>query len=143
MKLLEDHLYVEISTLPGSGRGLFTKTFIPKGTRIIEYRGKITTWKDADHQDGANSYIYFVTKNHVIDSHPHEHELARFVNDARGLTRVKGITNNCQYVEEGLRIFIEAKKNIQAGTELFVDYGKEYWDTVKANSKLDKLAVAS
>jgi len=142
MKLLEDQLLIKESTLPGSGRGLFTKTFIPKGTRIIEYRGKITTWKDADHQDGANCYIYFVTKNHVIDSLPHEDELARFVNDARGLTRVKGITNNCQYVEEGMRIFIEAKKNIPAGSELFVDYGKEYWDTVKANSKLDKLATA-
>ncbi len=136
MKLLEDQLLVKESTLPGSGRGLFTKINITKGARIIEYKGKITTWKEADHQDGTNSYIYFVTKNHVIDSHPHEHELARFVNDARGLTRVKGITNNCQYIEEGLRIFIEAKKNIPAGSELFVDYGKEYWDVVKANLKL-------
>lgn len=143
MKLPEDQLLVKESNLPGSGKGLFTKIFIPKGTRIIEYKGKITTWKDADHQDGTNSYIYFVTKNHVIDSHPHEHELARFVNDARGLTRVKGITNNCIYVEEGLRIFIESKKNIPAGTELFVGYGKEYWDVIKANCKADKTAIAS
>jgi len=137
MELLEDQMLVKESTLPGSGKGLFTKIFIRKGTRIIEYRGKITTWKDADHQDGTNSYIYFVTKNHVIDSNPHEHELARFVNDARGLTRVKGISNNCEYVEEGMRIYIEATKNIPVGTELFVGYGKEYWDVIKANYKAD------
>src|SRR5450432_575250 len=117
MSLLEDHLIVKESTLPGSGKGLFTKIFIPKRTRIIEYRGKITTWKDVDHQGGTNSYIYFVTKDHVIDGRTYKNEKARYANDARGLTRVKGITNNCQYVEDGLKIFIEAKKNIPAGHE--------------------------
>ena len=135
MSSLEDHLIVRDSTLPGAGKGLFTKIFIPRGTHIIEYRGKITTWKDADHQDGTNSYIYFVTKNHVIDGLPYENEKARYANDARGLTRVKGITNNCQYIEDELKIFIEAKKDIQAGSEILVDYGKEYWDVVKLNAK--------
>ncbi|MEO6730270.1 MAG: SET domain-containing protein [Ferruginibacter sp.] len=135
MSLLEAHLVVKTSTLPGSGKGLFTKVFIPKGTRIIEYRGKITTWKDVDHQEGTNSYIYFVTKNHVIDGLTFEKEKARYANDARGFTRIKGITNNCQYVEEGLKIFIESKKNIPAGSEILVGYGKEYWDVMKKNAK--------
>lgn len=135
MSSLEDQLIVKESTLPGSGKGLFTKVFIPRATRIIEYRGKITTWKDADHQDGTNSYIYFVTKHHVIDGLAFENELARYANDARGLTRVKGITNNCHYVEEGMKIFIEAKKDIPAGSEILVDYGKEYWDVVKRNAQ--------
>lgn len=125
---------VKKSTLPGSGKGLFTKVFIPKGTRIIEYRGKITTWKDVDHQEGTNSYIYFVTKNHVIDGLPFEKEKARYANDARGFTRIKGITNNCHYVEEGLKIFIESKRNIPAGSEILVGYGKEYWDVMKKNA---------
>lgn len=135
MASLQHQLVVRESTLPGSGKGLFTKTFILKGTRIIEYKGKITTWKDVDHQNGTNSYIYFVTKEHVIDGLPFENEKARYVNDARGLTKVKGITNNCQYVEDGLKIFVEAKKNIPAGSELLVDYGKEYWDVMKLNAK--------
>ena len=135
MQLLEGHLMVKQSTLPGCGKGLFTNIYIAKGTRIIEYRGKVTTWKDADHQDGANSYIYFVTKHHVIDGLPYENEMARYANDARGLTRIKGITNNCQYVEDGVKIFIEAKKNIPAGSEILVDYGKEYWDVLKLNAR--------
>lgn len=132
----EKQLIVKESTLPCSGKGLFTKIFIPKGTRITEYKGKITTWKDADHQDGTNSYIYFVTKDHVIDGLPFTNEMARYANDARGATRVTGITNNCRYVEDGLKIYIEAKKDIKAGSEILVDYGKEYWDVVRRNAKL-------
>ncbi|MCW3089750.1 MAG: hypothetical protein JWP81_819 [Ferruginibacter sp.] len=135
MALLEKQLIVKDSTLPNAGKGLFTKTLISKGTRIIEYKGKITSWKDVDHKNGTNSYIYFVTKNHVIDGLPFKKEKARYVNDARGMTRVKGITNNCQYVEDGLKIYIEATKNIPAGSELFVGYGKEYWDIMKKNAK--------
>ena len=136
MSSAEGHLFVKESTIPGSGKGLFTKIFIPKGTRIIEYKGKITTWKDVDHQEGTNSYIYFVTKDHVIDGLPYENELARYVNDARGITRVKGITNNCQYVEEGFKIFVESIKNIPAGSEILVGYGKEYWDIMKKNARI-------
>lgn len=136
-------MYISESTLPGSGKGLFTKIFIRKGTRIIEYKGKITTWKEVDHQNGTNSYIYFVTKNHVIDGLPYKNEMARYANDARGLTRVKGITNNCQYVEEGLKIFIEAKKNIPAYSEILVGYGKEYWDIMKQNAKSSSLIAAN
>lgn len=43
MALLEKHLYVKRSLLPGAGRGLFTKVPIKKGTRIVEYKGEIMT----------------------------------------------------------------------------------------------------
>ena len=59
MPFLESQLYVGESTIPGAGQGLFTKVFIPKGTRIIQYTGKVTNWENADHQDGLNAYIYF------------------------------------------------------------------------------------
>ncbi|MEJ7588036.1 MAG: SET domain-containing protein [Ferruginibacter sp.] len=134
MALLENKLIIKKSTLPGSGKGLFTKVVIPKGTSIIEYKGKITTWKDVNHQDGTNSYIYFVNKNHVIDGLPYKKAKARYANDARGFTRVKGITNNCQYVEDGVKIYIQAVKNIPAGSEILVAYGKEYWDVMKLNA---------
>jgi len=108
---------------------------ISKGTRIIEYKGKISTWKEVNHENGTNSYIYFVTKNHVIDGLTYKKAMARYVNDARGFNKVKGINNNCQYVEDGLRIYIESIKTIPAGSELLVGYGKEYWDVMKLNAK--------
>jgi SET domain-containing protein len=139
MIMLEKNLFVKQSGLPGAGKGLFTKVFIPKGAQIIEYKGTITTWKEVDHTDGDNGYIYYVKRNYVIDARPHPKELARYANDARGLKKIKNITNNAEYQEKGLKVFIVAKKNIAAGTEIFVDYGKEYWDNIRYNMKLEQM----
>lgn len=136
MALLEKQLYVKTSTIPGSGKGLFTRKFIPKGTRIVEYKGKITAWKDVADEDGKNGYIFYVNRNHVINALPTKKALARYANDARGLTRVKGIVNNCDYITDGLRAFIESKRDIPAGGEIFVDYGNDYWKVIRENMKL-------
>jgi len=137
MAFLEKQLVVKDSTIPGSGKGLFTTTFIPKGTRIVEYKGRITTWSEVKHASD-NGYIYTINNNHVIDAKPTPKALARYANDARGLIRVKGITNNCVYVNDGLKAFIESVKDIPAGAEILVTYGKDYWDVMRANLQLDK-----
>ena len=137
MTLPESQLVVKSSILPGAGKGLFTKVFIPKGTHIVEYKGKITTWKEVDHNAGSNGYIYYVKRTHVIDAGSDKKVLARYANDARGLTRIKGIVNNAEYKEEGLKVFIVAKKNIDAGEEILVPYGKEYWDVIRHNRKVE------
>ncbi|MDR3713383.1 MAG: SET domain-containing protein [Puia sp.] len=136
MALLEKSLIIKKSTIPGAGNGLFAGTFIPKGSRIVEYKGKICTWKEVDHDEGRNGYIYYVKRYHVIDARYHENEMARYANDAQGLTRVKGIRNNCEYNIEGLRVFIDAKKDIPAGAEILVDYGREYWSVIRYNNRL-------
>jgi len=138
MTLLEKQLVIKRSSLPGAGNGLFTKNFIPKGTPIVEYKGKITTWKEVEHNNGENGYIYYVKRSHVIDASNNTEELARYANDARGITRVKGVTNNAEYVEDGVRVFIQAKKDIPAGSEIFVPYGKEYWDVIRHNIRLEQ-----
>jgi SET domain-containing protein len=140
MALFEKHLYVKKSTLPNAGKGLFTKVFIPKGERIVEYKGKITTWKDVKDDDGKNGYIFYVKRYHVIDALPTKKPLARYANDARGLTRIKGITNNCDYITDGLKAYIESKKSIEAGSEIFVDYGPDYWKVIRENIAVDKKA---
>ncbi|MBK8291257.1 MAG: SET domain-containing protein [Flammeovirgaceae bacterium] len=59
MALLEKKLIVKKSTLPGAGKGLFTKVSIPKGTRIVEYKGKIVTWKEVEAMaDERNGYVF-------------------------------------------------------------------------------------
>lgn len=124
---------VKRSTLPGTGKGLFTKTFIRKADKIIEYKGKITNWKDADHKDGKNLYIFYVTRNHVINAADNKNMLARYANDARGFTKIKGINNNSEYVNENNRIFIRATRDIAPGAEILVGYGKKYWETIIKN----------
>ncbi len=118
--------------------GLFTKKFILKGTRIVEYKGKMTTWKEVNHDDGKNGYIYYIDRNHVIDARTYSKALGRYANDARGLQKVKGMTNNAVYTEENYKVFIEATRDIPAGSEILVSYGKEYWDVIRHNLRLEK-----
>lgn len=136
MALLEKQLVVKKSTIPNSGKGLFTRRFIPKGMRIVEYKGKISAWKEVKDEDGKNGYIFYVNRNHVINALPVKTALARYGNDARGLVRIKGLTNNCDYVTDGTQAFIESKKDIPAGSEIFVDYGADYWKVIRFNMKL-------
>jgi SET domain-containing protein len=138
MALLENQLEIKQSRLPDAGKGLFTKKTIRKGTRIVEYKGRITSWGKVNHDKGENGYIYYVKRNHVIDAAKSKKALARYANDARGLKKMKGLTNNAKYAEDGLRVFIEAIKDIPAGSEIFVGYGKEYWDVIRHNRKIDR-----
>jgi SET domain-containing protein len=134
MALLEKELEIKKSILPAAGKGLFTKTAIPKGTRIVEYKGRSTTWKEVKY-DYKNGYIYTIDAEHVIDAKTYKKALGRYANDARGFTTLRGITNNSRYVVDGLKVFIEATKDIPAGSEIFVSYGKEYWQVMQKNKE--------
>lgn len=136
MALLEKHLVIKRSTIPGAGKGLFTKIFIPKETLIVEYKGKVTTWKNANHDDGKNAYIYYVNSLHVIDALNHQKSPARFANDNKGPYKADSIKNNSQYVQSGKRVFIQSMKDIAAGSEILVGYGKGYWDVLKQNKAI-------
>ena len=137
MALLERKLRIKKSQLPGAGKGLYTTVFIPKGTLIVEYKGRITNWKEVDHDNNGN--IYYVKRDHVIDARPYKKALARYANDASGLTRVKGLNNNAEYTEQGLKVYIKSTKDIPAGSEIFVGYGKDYWKVIKFNLKQDQI----
>lgn len=136
MALLEKHLEVKESNIPSAGKGLFTSVFIAKGTRIIEYKGRVRTWNEVKDSH-TNYYIFYVNSKHVIDAGARKKSLARYINDARGLKKIKGLSNNTEFVTDGLKVFVEAKKNIEAGEELFVSYGKDYWDVIRNNIKVD------
>ena len=136
MALLERQLVVKSSTIPGSGMGLFTKAFIPKGSRIVEYKGKVSTWKEVDHNNGNNGYIYYVNRNLVINASGYKKALARFANDAKGVSRVKGFANNSIYQFYNGKVYIESTKDIPPNTEILVEYGKEYWDVIRHNARI-------
>lgn len=138
MAYLEKHLVVKRSKLPNAGKGLFTLIPIPKGTRIVEYKGKRTTWKEVNNDNGANGYIFYINRNNVVDAHKTLKALGRYANDAGGLSKVKGLTNNSKYETENGKVYIEAFRDIPAGGEIFVSYGKEYWDVIRYNKKLDE-----
>ncbi len=139
MALLEKNLFVKKSTLPGSGRGLFTKVFIPKGTRVIEYKGEVLTWKEVEKMaDDRNGYVFYFNSKYCLDAWKSKKSIAQFANDAKGLTRVEGIKNNSEYITEKKRCFIETIKDVPAGGEILVGYGAEYWQVIRYNVKLEQ-----
>jgi uncharacterized protein len=127
MALLEKHLFIKKSILPNSGKGLFTKIAIDKGTRIAEYKGKLRKWKDVKHEDGHNYYLMYITRNAVIDAYLSTDTLSRYANDANGFSKVAGLKNNCEFVSEGNKCYIESLRSIKKGEEILAGYGKEFW----------------
>lgn len=139
MTFISDNLKIKRSSLPGAGKGLFTKIFIPKGTCIAEYKGKIIKWKEVDV---GNPYIYYVTRKRVIDAKTYKRAFGRYANDAEGLFSRKGIRNNAEYSEQGAKVYIKAIKDILPGSEIFVGYGKEYWDAIRFNLRILKQGIS-
>jgi SET domain-containing protein len=133
--LSKKKLVIKRSRLPGAGKGLFTTVPIARGTCIVEYKGKITNWKEADHLNGRNRYLFYVNKDHVIDARRNKRLLARYANDAKGPRKEKGLLNNSTYEVDGDKVFIKAMKNIPADAEILVGYGKEYWDVIGKPAK--------
>lgn len=139
MALLEKQLYTKKSKLPGAGKGLFTKKFIPKGTRIVEYKGEIVAWKEVEKMaEDRNGYVFYVNSKHCIDAWNYKKALGRFANDAKGIVRVDTCKTNSEYVVEKKKCYIEAIKDIPAGEEIFVEYGSEYWQVIRYNLRLEQ-----
>ncbi len=139
MALLEKNLFVKKSTLPGAGKGLFTKVLIPKGTRIIEYKGEVVTWKEVEKMaDDRNGYVFYFNSKYCLDAWKTDKSIAQYANDAKGITRLPEVKNNCEYVTEKKRCYIESVKAIPAGSEIFVGYGAEYWQVIRYNVRLEQ-----
>lgn len=141
MDLLEKQLYLKKSGLPNAGKGLFTKKEIPKGTVIVEYKGRVYTWDEIKHEDGTNGYLYYINSKHVINAKPYVKTFGRYANDARGWSRAEGLRNNAEYIEKHKRCYIKSTRKILKGEEIFVGYGREYWEMMKKLNHGSKKAV--
>ncbi len=136
MNISRKHLFVRKSQLPKAGKGLFTQVEILKGDRIVEYKGRRQPWKEVKDQDGYNGYLLRLNHSTAINGLPSTSALGRFANDAAGMSKVKGLRNNAEYLIYGKRCFIEATRAISKGEEVFVSYGKEYWALVRKIERL-------
>jgi len=101
------------------GRGVFAARSIPNGARIIEYRGRRIPYSLACELyadvDGAptHTFLFELDADIVIDA-GQGGNAARWINHS--------CDPNCEAVEEGGRIFIEAIRAIRPGEELGYDY---------------------
>jgi uncharacterized protein len=129
---------IKPSLIPNAGYGLFAKTDIPKGTHIDMYHGKRMNRKEYKACTTNWSYIMEINRDLYVDGFESKCFVA-FTNDARGLTRVPGLRNNCFFElnEAGDNMLMTTSRKIKAGEELFVFYGDSYWRQVAYNIKHD------
>jgi hypothetical protein len=102
---------------PGTGLGLFATDYFKKGEMVVEYTGKKVTTKVADTL--GTKYLFEIDEKWTIDGSPRTN-LAGYVNHS--------CEPNCEAEIDGMRIFYYAMRPIDAGEELTIDYGEEYFD---------------
>jgi len=112
------------------GKGVFATAVIPKGTRIIEYKGQRISTQEADARYGPNAkteivLLFSVNDSIVIDAAVRGNA-ARFINHS--------CSPNCEAVMEDEHIFIEALRRIEPGEELSYDYRLELDERERKNS---------
>ena len=107
--------------------GLYASRDIKKGTRIIEYKGKIITSKQSEtnpkFDNGKAIYLFNINKKFDLDG-DYNFNTARLINHS--------CDPNCEVTGAGLKIWVYAMRNIKKGEELSYDYGFNYDDDYKA-----------
>ncbi len=133
-------LIIKKSKLPGAGKGLYTTKAINKESKIIEYRGEIIGYKEYRRRarKEEDHYLFYLRRELCIDALHTPHYKARYANDAAGITRVKGLRNNSDYIIYGDKCFIVASRNIKAGEEIFVNYTNAYWKSMRKRMKVKR-----
>ena len=102
------------------GRGVFATETIPRGERIIEYKGQRVSWAvamkrpDSDPDDPSHTFLFEIDDGRVIDARVRGNA-ARWINHS--------CAPNCVTCEDDNgRVYIEAKRTIKPGEELSYDY---------------------
>lgn len=133
-------LLIKKSQLPGAGKGLYTTKAIRNESKIIEYRGEIIGYKEYRRRARREEdhYLFYLRRERCIDAMHTPQYKARYANDAAGITRLKGVRNNSDYIIFGNKCFIVASRDIKAGEEIFVNYTKPYWDCMRKRLKKKK-----
>lgn len=101
------------------GKGVFAVRPIKAGDKVLEYKGKIITWRKAqalhphDPSQPNHTFYFHLDDGHVIDAKQNGNT-ARWINHS--------CEPNLEAEQEGMRVFLRALRDIEAGEELFYDY---------------------
>ena len=98
--------------------GLYASCNIKKGTRIIEYKGKVITRKQSEESSKFDNsraiYLFNLNKRFDLDG-DFKFNTARLINHS--------CEPNCEVTGSGLKVWVYAIKDIKKNEELSYDYG--------------------
>jgi SET domain-containing protein len=128
----EENFEIKTSSIPKSGKGVFSLISIKKGDTIGSYIGRYMNDKEFDSGKHENNhYILHICKNCYIDAEDlKKSNYTRFINHSK--------KPNCRFVVSTRHktARVEALRNIKIGEELYLDYGPEFFiNDEKDNSK--------
>ncbi len=129
-------LAVKHSSLPGSRNGVFVCNDVNIGEYITWYDGEVLDVSSVDRKKLLTDYGYWshlisvdqYTLIQGIKKTPSETGigLGSLINDGP----ISGIPGNVEYVKlpDRKAVYIRSKRFIKKGEEVFISYGKSYWD---------------
>lgn len=121
---MDPYIYKKKSSVHGFG--IFAKTMIPKGARIIEYIGERITKAEAErrgpklveyakkHKQSGAVYLFVLNKRYDIDGHV-SYNTAKYINHS--------CAPNCEIDIIRGHIWVIAIRDIQKDEELSYNYG--------------------
>ena len=121
---LPPEIKIKESVIPGAGMGAFSRSFIPKGTRIGPYTGEILNFNEIDGETDT-SYMWEIVvdgkRQYVDGKNEKSATWMRFVNCARNVNEQNLVAY--QYLGQ---IYYRTFRDIDPNMELLVWYGEEY-----------------
>ena len=112
---------VKKSNIDRNGRGLYATKDITAGARIIDYVGKIITKKQTEESEKFDNskpiYLFDLNSRYDLDGNV-SWNTARLINHS--------CLNNCDYEGKGLKLWVNANRDIKMGEELTCNYGFSY-----------------
>ena len=117
---------IKKTNIDKKGLGLYAAQNIKKGTKIINYIGKIITkthTEQSQKYDNAKPIYLFNLNNRYDLDGDYSFNTARLINHS--------CSNNCEYDGKGLKLWVTAIRDIKKGEELTCDYGFSYDEDYK------------
>ena len=112
---------------PIHGSGVFALRDIPKGSRIVEYRGRRLTHAEADRRfgddvDTGHTFLFTLNDKYLVDGGDCGN-VARWINHSCSPNCQAWIVEHASGDPKRDRVVIESRRAIRAGEELTYDYG--------------------
>ena len=106
--------------------GLYASKNIKKGSKIIEYKGKVITRREAEENTKYDNdkaiYLFNLNKRYDLDG-DFKFNTARLINHS--------CNPNCEVAGSGLKVWVYAIKDIKENEELTYDYGFSFDEDYK------------
>jgi SET domain-containing protein len=112
---------------PIHGNGVFASRDLPKGARVIEYKGRRLTHAQANRMyandsESGHTFLFTLNEKFLIDGGDGGND-ARWINHSCAPNCEAWVIENKQGDKQRDRVVIETRRAIRAGEELTYDYG--------------------